>query len=284
MVQDTILARDFETWFRTSDRSQALKWLDVCCGTGDYLKTFHDIVPDAMERARVHYTGFDLYALFLTECKRTLEQVQLSGDTICGQLNHFALLTDPGTYEFVSMINALHEIPSLIIPSLIIEMIERLSKTGFLLIFDLAALKYGEPELGSTPWTKEDAQAFFEWLVRALGGRRQNVYRHRNSAWYTVLHRQDLPDLDLANWSDLREQVIVRAKIELLRIFAERKTTLHKTIKDLGQSLYDAQGWADRLDPMTKATELGHLQQGIDESLRDFWAFGAALTSLEGRS
>jgi SAM-dependent methyltransferase len=288
LPQDHLIAGELRNWFlrvRHANPDAVMHWLDVCCGTGDYLKVFPELLPDESLRKRIYYTGYDLHNIFLRECRKNMACIDLAGRTKCGELPDLRAILDNDRFNAITLVNALHELPSTIIPQLLLDIVEVLRGDGFLFVFDVATLPHEEPESGSTPWLPEDINTVMGALLQMLGAKTKIfASEHRSPiqpAWYFIVHREDLPVLDDPSWQTVRPAILGQLANVIASTFSVRKQKIHRSIEELSEQLYDAEGWASEDGEKGPNNEIQALRNVIDVKFRDFWAFGAELAALQ---
>ena len=288
-----VLCNRFNSWLLEPELAD-LRWLDLCCGNGDVLEPFAGrIAPEDIPR--VFYEGFDLEARFSLGCKRRLSSLGIRGDAWHGGFSKLGerLGDDPkfSKIRCVSIINALHEVPSSEIATLLLNAIRLCASNGFVFISDIEALDHASPEPWSMPWGRQDAQKLMDVITQALRLTQQpNVMSDGDGGWYVIIDKSIALHLD--QWiREAESGIIDRLKKAVEVSLIDRKNRCAHNLVNLGDAFYQTyrEGLgrmptekvspADLVTTTAKVTE----RDELDASVRDFWAFDQGLGYMRSK-
>lgn len=205
-------------------RSSEICWLDLACGRGQIISSLDDNLKDTARR-KVHYFGYDINDKYVSETSQRASSLGLAGNQCkVGDLSDFPKLVPPGSFDFVTLTNAVHEIPPRDLASILVECILRLSPTGTLFVYDMETLD--PPELGAIPWLVEEIGAIFTEAVVALGARdyepQTGQWPHKTcKAWNVQIHRAHL-GVDQSILQDNANLAIQRVDEKVTHLLSEK--------------------------------------------------------------
>lgn len=132
-----------------------LHWLDIGCGRGQILSKI-DQIFHVNDRKKIFYCPFDGKKEFVIQAQQKALSLDIvSPKYIHGTFGSFReLISVDQKFEYVTLINCVHEIHPFFFPELIYDILLRLSPHGELFIYDMEALK--KPELGAITWTANE--------------------------------------------------------------------------------------------------------------------------------
>lgn len=142
-------------------------WLDLACGKGQSLAHIKQNIPETA-RYKVRYFGYDLIAENLKSAIRLAEDSNfLSVDGVVGPVEEFSeRIKTKGTFDFITLTNATHELRPRHLGDVITQCIERLSNGGHLFSYDMETLP--EAELGAITWSSEQIARILSDGIAAL--------------------------------------------------------------------------------------------------------------------
>lgn len=148
---------------------EGLQWLDLGCGRGQIIAHLEDTLPDSNLRSQIHYLGYDVDNAYTREAERKAASLNLGSATVTvGQLDHFSnIISVDRQFSFVTFTNVIHELPPVLVGSLLLDLILRLKPDGKMYIYDMETLP--EPELGAVPWDVNDVRRLLSFFYKELG-------------------------------------------------------------------------------------------------------------------
>ena len=286
--QDIIVATAMKAWWQANPQLP-FRWLDVCCGEGDILETLPTLIG-ADNVKRVEYSGYELQHLFVRKCKKRVLELRLAGEVITGQLDKFSphFQQKHGTFSCVSLINSLHELPNTQVSRLLLDMISCCAVGGFVYVFDLAALRFHEPELGATPWKYQDIAELLSVLSKQLGvGNPPVVSQIADKAWFFQLYKA--PEMDDAIRQNA-DKIVKRLDDVVERTLTDRRKRTSFYLEELAERQYDCS--MEQINDDDSGSEIGRrqstadlsLQELIDINVRDCWAFDRGASHFTKRT
>ncbi|TGM74273.1 class I SAM-dependent methyltransferase [Leptospira mtsangambouensis] len=131
------------------------QWLDIACGQGQIIK-YLDSNLDEKYRSKINFTAFEGDATYLKIVKEKAKALSLlKYNEKIGEIADFeTLFPSLGNFNFITLINVVHELPPKLLASLLINILNRLTENGILYIFDMETLN--PLELGAIPWKKHE--------------------------------------------------------------------------------------------------------------------------------
>lgn len=186
------------------------RWLDLCCGKGQIIINLEDNFTENV-RQKIEYYIQDINEDYLKVTQKNAEdlkfkKVESYTTDIC---KFHAIIPEAVKYDFVTLINAVHEIDPYFIPILLFESIIRLSNSGTLYMYDMETIN--PLELGAVTWTREEIQelvnTFLNGITVANYQPNANRWHHTTcNAWSFEIQKEYL----------IETSEIVKRKTEIL--------------------------------------------------------------------
>jgi hypothetical protein len=221
-----------------------LSWADLGCGPGQLMILLEDKIP-ALERAKIEFWPFDINPTYLNMIMTATGRLGFKSVTPTeGNLIKFdGLLPKGQLYNYITMINALHETSAVYIGDIIFNCIKRLTAFGQLYIYDVE--KVIPPEHHAIAWKQDNVKMILECILGTLGEELYQPIVHQwnhssRNGWSLFIQREYL-GLSQDYLLDNQEKVIevVRAKvIQILDWRLQRCKEDKDTLKKLNR--YDA--------------------------------------------
>lgn len=131
-----------------------VRWLDIGCGRGSILQH----VPLVLEglAKKLHYVGLDIERSYTQECENTINKLGRRigrAEARLFDVTRNRLTPDFGKFDYVTILNVLHEIPPSCLYTVLVSAVERCCRGGAITIIDMARLP--EPEQRAIPWPKK---------------------------------------------------------------------------------------------------------------------------------
>lgn len=250
----------------SSPNVSEVKWLDLACGRGQILASLDEVLSvDA--RAKVAYFGIDSNPGYVEETRELASRLGLRNVRVeAADLAEMAWPLDPsGPFDFITLVNAVHEVPVQHLARLLVQSVLRLAGGGVFHVYDIDRLS--PLELGAVTWSAAEIRQIIPRFLDALGAKdyRPEIgsWRHSNCNGWNVQLEQVHLLLDPTNLD-----------IELVA------TTVRREIAGLlAAKLSDCR---DALDSVTLSgasleTEIAEK----DRLLHDFWSLSRALRAIQ---
>jgi hypothetical protein len=241
--------------------SQTVSWLDLACGEGQILTGVQKGFAEA-ERRKIAYTGFDRMDAYLRGTEKIASASGLQAHHMeVGNLSALSEMLPGKAYDFITLINAVHEIDPKQLAAVLVDSLLRLTQHGILYAYDMESI---EPaELGAIPWTAGEFQSIAISMFEAVGAGayRPAVQRwaHKSrDGWSLTVHREHVSAQDLSR----------------LRAAAEAATS-HKIGELLHVKLLRCKAALEHLT--TYGPETADEQAAEQNLLHEFWAVSRAL-------
>lgn len=182
---------------RLSDPTvKRLSWLDLACGRGQIVLSLdNNLSPEA--RRKIAFWAYDLDEHYAKETQRIAESLGFASLQMkVGNLSDFdRILPSSAFFDFITLINTVHEIEPVRLARLLAACLGRLSETGTLFIYDMDRIT--PPELGALPWSRDDVRRIVRRMLDALGALAYHpevgLWNHRTcNGWNVHIERQHL--------------------------------------------------------------------------------------------
>lgn len=240
----------------------SVKWLDLACGEGQILASLAQGF-EADVRKKIEYTGFDRMDAYLRATEKIASTTGLARyETQVGNLSAIGRIFSQGRFDFITLINVVHEIDPQHLALVLVDATLRLSEGGVLYIYDMESI---EPaELGAITWRAGEFQSIAATMFEALG---VSEYRPNVARW---------PHKTRNGWSLTvkREHIVGASGFEGLRAKAEAATKA-KVYELLAQKITICKGALEQLTAF--GAETADEQDAAKTLLYDFWALKRAL-------
>lgn len=147
---------------------QDLRLFDVGCGRGQMIRSLKRAL-DEPSRQRIRYLGYDADQAYAKETKEIgLTAGLLEVDARIGELSDLAVLVPvDDQFGLICLTNTLHEVNWPTIPTLLLDLMERMDDGGNLFVYDVET--ESPPELGAIAWRRAEIERLIRALVQQLG-------------------------------------------------------------------------------------------------------------------
>jgi hypothetical protein len=202
-------------------------------------------------RSQISFVGFDIENKHVRETERLAGKLKLGAvDGVVGELARFATLVDSDrSFSFITFTNTVHELPPVLVGSLLLHLILRLTPTGILYIADMESLS--PLELGAIPWDQNDVKRVIDCLYKLLGS--------KSSA--TV---QRWPHKSCLAWSvQIERSAFDMTRDQLIEKLADLESHLSEFIVDLFKEKFERTNEA-----LEELTEFGGGETGEEMQTR----------------
>ncbi len=144
-----------------------VSWLDLACGEGQILTSLAQGFEE-IARSKIAYTGFDRMDAYLRSTEKIASTIGLGSYGVhVGNLSIIGQMLPGKTYDFITLINAVHEIDPRHLASVLVDSTLRLADGGMLYVYDMESI---EPaELGAITWKAGEFQSIAPHYVQRPG-------------------------------------------------------------------------------------------------------------------
>lgn len=170
------------------------KWLDLCCGQGQIIVNLEDNFNMTL-RGKIEYHIHDINEEYLRVTQKKAESLSLyKVEIFTSDIYSFPkIIPSISTYDFITLINAVHEISPSFFPVLFLEALLRLNPKGTLYVYDMETIN--PPELGAVSWTREEVQEITNSILLSVASKNYepNVNRWNHSscnAWSFEIQKE----------------------------------------------------------------------------------------------
>ncbi len=144
-----------------------LRWLDLACGRGQIVSN----LPRALSlsaRSKLHYEGYDVHLDYTREVESRVSQMSLrSYKCEIGEISNFHKIYQTQKFDFVTFINAAHELRPNDLALVFSEGISLLSSRGQFFGYDVESPN--PMELGAIPWARDEIGEILKAICREFG-------------------------------------------------------------------------------------------------------------------
>jgi ubiquinone/menaquinone biosynthesis C-methylase UbiE len=197
-------------------------WLDLACGEGQILSGLEGRFQEE-DRKKIAYTGIDRKDVYALKTQQIASSSGLqSADVKIGIISTVDQMLPGVAFDFITLINTIHEIAPSDLATVLTDAILRLSPNGNLYIYDMESI---EPaELGAVAWSAAEFQSIVQRMLSALGvagyiARVQHWQHKSRNGWSIVINRKHLglPG-DVSTMRQTAEAATKEKVIELLNV------------------------------------------------------------------
>ncbi|MEI2397017.1 class I SAM-dependent methyltransferase [Paenibacillus phytohabitans] len=200
-------------------------WLDLAAGKGQIISSLEDIInPSIMPK--IVYHAFDANQIFLDVAMVKASKIDLKADRFIGQMENFPRLVDETPqYNFVSLINVVHEIGPYLFAEVLFEALIRLKEDGVIYVYDMEAI---DPlEVGALPLNQLEVLKILETFYSSLGtSLTPNVSKWQHStttSWNFTISIKDL-NVSRDSLKENKDQIISSTR-QFIQVLIEEKFT-----------------------------------------------------------
>lgn len=197
-------------------------WLDLCCGKGQIIINLEDNFAENL-RQKIEYHIQDINEDYLKVTQKNAEELKFKKvESYTTDIYKFSSVVPTKIkHDFITIINAFHEISPSFLPELIFESLIRLSANGTLYIYDMETIN--PLELGAITWTREEIQELVNSILTKItvSNYQPNANRWHHStcnAWSFEIQKEFL----------IETTEVEKMKAEILESASEKVTELLK--------------------------------------------------------
>lgn len=142
-------------------------WLDLCCGKGQIIVNLEDNFAENL-RQKIEYHIQDINEDYLKVAQKNAESLKFKKvESYTTDIYKFSgVIPVKIEYDFITLINAVHEISPFFLPELFYDCLIRLSSSGTLYVYDMETIT--PLELGAITWTREEIQELLNTLLNDI--------------------------------------------------------------------------------------------------------------------
>ncbi len=257
---------------RSRNPQKPFRWLDLCCGRGTILNHFDSALNDFI--TGLEYWGVDAEPRHIEACKKIIRKKKLYHNFKFR--NHDVtrvLAQSDGQFNFITLLNVLHEIPPKDLFDVLIAAIDRCKPTGQLLIIDMEELPHLEWK--AITWSKDSMTKLFTPFLK----NKENIGHSKHQAFCASSYHRTVDvavieiykkSLDLnklkKNKSALKEQFNTNLKV----LLSEMQRSISEFMIDEFEKANDSDGKTkDSVNPLLR------------NMLWKYWAVTEALQEME---
>lgn len=211
-------------------------WLDLACGKGQIIAHLQDALPDEQMRSQISFVGFDIENKHVRETERLAKELNFGAvDGVVGELGKFSTLFDSDrSFSFITFTNTVHEVPPILVGSLLLHSILRLTPVGILYIADMESLS--PLELGAIPWDSSDVKRVVDCLYRLLDSKRSPIvqrWQHTSRFAWTVQIERSHFDATRAQLLEKLPALEVQLSEFIVNLFREKHERTNEQLEEL---------------------------------------------------
>lgn len=244
-----------------------VRWLDLACGRGQIIGALDkNLSPEA--RSRLEYWGYDINQQFARETRRIAERLGFASLEIkVGGLCDFNKLVPPDyAFDFITLMNTVHEIEPCHLAGVLADCVLRLSDTGTLFVYDMERIR--PPELGAVSWDRDEVRRIVRRVLDAFGAPAYRpevgLWTHRTcKAWNLQLQRQYL-GVTQDEAAARRRAAVEESEKEVVELLKRKRILCRESLETL--TLCGA--------------ETAEEQENMKRLLFEFWAVSRALEAV----
>lgn len=237
-------------------------WLDLACGEGQILTGLEGRFQEE-DRKKIAYTGVDRKDVYALKTQKIASASGLQSTAVkIGILSSLDQVLSGEIFDFITLINAIHEVNPNDLAAVLVDAVLRLGPNGVLYVYDMESI---EPsELGAVAWSAGEFQCIVQAMLSAFGvtgytARVQHWNHRTKNGWSLALYRQHLG---------------ISPEAGAVRQTAEAATK-HKVIELLNAKLSTCKSVLENLT--SYGPETADEQSAEVTLLYDFWAVSRAL-------
>ncbi|MFZ1528252.1 MAG: class I SAM-dependent methyltransferase [Ferruginibacter sp.] len=209
------------------------KWLDLCCGQGQIIVNLEDNFNVTL-REKIEYHIQDINEEYLRVTQKKAESLSLN-KVQCFTTDIYSfpqIIPLSSKYDFITLINAVHEISPIFFPVLFLEALLRLNQKGTLYVYDMETIK--PPELGAVSWTREEVQEIINSILSFIAAENYepNVSRWNHSscnAWsFEVQKEFVISDEEILK---IRDAILANSDKKIKELLNRKKGNCEKALE-----------------------------------------------------
>ena len=258
---------------RPTGKQRDFLWLDIGCGRGSILGQVPYIL--GRDAKSVRYVGTDLDKSYVSECKSAIRglgnQIGDSSRAFVSDIAGKRLDTEERQFDYVTILNVLHEIPPSALFNLFASAIERCKRGGAVTIIDMGELPHLERH--AIPWPAKMLRRLVSPLLRP-------EFRGRSGPEYVAKYwrRVQVVEMTIPKRSFDTEALRKRRREVSGRFSRNTRVLLHELRRSYEVSISSA---LEKLDQ--KTTPESTLDQIENKLARDMWEHLAVCQALASR-
>ncbi len=151
---------------RRKSTNTPIRWLDICCGNGNILTNIRTSLP--RNCSSIEYYGVDFDRKYIRECEKAIKDNNLDTHLASKPKLHIQDIQNPlprwNQFDFVTLLNVLHEIPPFHIYDVIRNALDRCKYSGMVFIVDMCPLPHLEWK--AITWSSQDLEDLISPLLK----------------------------------------------------------------------------------------------------------------------
>lgn len=219
----------------TEPNAAKICWLDLACGRGQMIIHLDQNLSEKA-RSKLAYYGYDTNVDFTRQASKAVARMNLkTTDFKVGALVDFSTWIPEICFDFVTIINTIHEINPSQLACILIHSLTRLAPRGCLFVYDMESL---DPlELGAITWTQEEMSSIVQSICNDIASNKYEPevsrWRHRTTqAWSFSIHRAYL-NVDHETLIRSTERTIAIASKTVNHLLLQKLERCRKTLESL---------------------------------------------------
>lgn len=208
-------------------------WLDLCCGKGQIIINLEDNFAENL-RQKIEYHIQDINEEYLKVTQKNAEELKFKKvESYTTDIYKFSNVVPVATkHDFITIINAVHEISPEFLPELIYENLIRLSPIGTLYIYDMETIN--PLELGAITWTREEIQELVNTILLniTVENYQPNANRWHHStcnAWSFEIQKEFL--IETAEIEKVKSDIIERAQEKVTELLKRKLSSCNLALE-----------------------------------------------------
>lgn len=208
-------------------------WLDLCCGKGQIIINLEDNFAENL-RQKIEYHIQDINEDYLKVTQKNAEELKFKKvESYTTDIYKFSSVVPTEIkHDFITIINAFHEISPSFLPELIFESLIRLSANGTLYIYDMETIN--PLELGAITWTREEIQELVNSILTniTVENYQPNANRWHHStcnAWSFEIQKEFL--IETTEIEKMKTEIIERASVKVTELLKRKLSSCNLALE-----------------------------------------------------
>jgi SAM-dependent methyltransferase len=211
----------------------SFSWLDLCCGKGQIIINLEDNFAENL-RQKIEYHIQDINEEYLKVTQKNAEELKFKKvESYTTDIYKFSSVVPVKlNHDFITIINAVHEISPSFLPELIFECLIRLAPSGTLYIYDMETIN--PLELGAITWTREEIQELVNTILNGItvANYQPNANRWHHStcnAWSFEIQKEFL--IETSDFEKRKKEIIERANDKVTEILKRKLSSCNLALE-----------------------------------------------------
>lgn len=212
---------------------QIFSWLDLCCGKGQIIVNLEDNFAENL-RQKIEYHIQDINEDYLKVTQKNAEELRFKKvESYTTDIYKFSNVVPVTTkHDFITLINAVHEISPEFLPELIFESLIRLSPIGTFYIYDMETIN--PLELGAITWTREEIQELVNTILTniTVSNYQPNANRWHHStcnAWSFEIQKEFL--IETSEIEKLKPEILEKGKAKVTELLKRKLSSCNLALE-----------------------------------------------------